>query len=120
MDVTIEYQGKIPSLNDIYGSKHWKTRYNASQKYHLIFDTLFKKAKLKKHKGQFKISILYNSRHDVDNIVGVEKYFTDALVEGKYVVKDDKRYFRGLKIDPEETLPKNTVRFTIHYLNANN
>ena len=117
---TIIYNGRIPSHNDIYGTKNWRSRYSASQKYHQLFLTLFKQDKLPKYKHQFCIDIYFNSRHDVDNIVGIEKYFTDSLVRGGYVVGDDSKYFKKLTINYDGSLAKNTVKFVITFYKDDN
>ncbi len=56
--------------------------------------------------------IFYNSRHDVDNVIGMEKVFTDCL-KGTLVKNDGKAYYKGLMIFYDTTLPKNTFEFVI-------
>lgn len=109
----VVYKGGIPSLNDLYGTKHWTSRYKDAVKYHTVFKALLysKLGKPKKQTEKFSIYIFYNSRHDTDNIVGIEKYFTDMLVKENYVPGDSKAYFRSLVIVPDEELDKNTVEF---------
>jgi len=109
----VVYQGGIPSLNDLYGSKHWTSRHKDSVKYHETFTWLLR-AGLglpKKKASKFMVFIFFNSRHDTDNIVGIEKYFTDMLVNLGYVEGDNKKFFRSLVIVPDEKLKKNTVEF---------
>lgn len=111
-NIRIRYTGRIPSFNDIYESKHWKIRYSLSEKWHNVFLKLFKKHKIPKI-GVFSLLVLYNTRHDVDNLVGVEKFFTDALTIGKYIVNDNQKCFKSLHIIVDKELPKNTVDFII-------
>lgn len=109
----IVYHGGIPSLNDLYGSKHWTSRHKDAVKYHEMFTWLLR-AELgppKKKASKFMVFIFFNSRHDTDNIVGIEKYFTDMLVNLGYVEGDNKKFFRALVILPDEKLKKNTVEF---------
>jgi len=108
----IRYVGKIPSFNDIYETKHWSVRYNLSQKYHKIFAILFKAAKLPKIQ-EFSLYMTFNSRHDVDNLIAIEKFFTDALTQGKYIENDNQKSFKSIHIVLDRDLPTNTVDFTI-------
>jgi len=116
---TIRYTGEIPSLNDVYSGKHWTSRYKTSKLFHELFSILIKR-NLSKHNGSFSLYVFYNSRHDVDNIVGIEKYFTDALVKSGYVKGDNKNYYKSVTYCYNTELPKNTVEFIIAYHNANN
>ena len=49
---------------------------------------------------------------DVDNVVGMEKVFTDCI-KGRLVEEDDKRYFKGLMIFYDHKLPHNTFEFVL-------
>jgi hypothetical protein len=109
------YSGKIPSFNQMWAGMHWRARKKMADNYHLIFGSHLKTA-LKRKNGPataFSIYIFYNSRHDPDNIMAIEKLFVDTLVKEKYVVGDDKKHYKSLVICPDETLPKNIVEFNI-------
>lgn len=108
----IRYVGKIPSFNDIYETKHWRIRYNLSKKYHEEFALLFAAAKLPKIQ-EFSLYMSYNSRHDVDNLIAIEKFFTDTLKERQYIEDDNQKSFKSLHIVLDRDLPPNTVDFTI-------
>jgi hypothetical protein len=120
--VEIEYQGQGASLNDFYSQGHWSKRSQIKKKYRAIFDVLLSESRAE-WMAQFYLVIFYNSRHDVDNVIGMEKVFVDALKrdvdkEGNvlregYVADDDKRYFRGVAVFPNENLPKNTFQFLL-------
>lgn len=118
----IVYQGGIPSLNDLYGTKHWTSRHRDAVKYHELFTWLLRSAlgTPKEKSGKFSVFIFFNSRHDTDNIIGIEKYFTDMLVKMGYVEDDNKKFFRALVIVPDERLKKNTVEFIFATHNVNN
>lgn len=111
---SVTYFGQAPSLNDWYSGKHWGTRLQVKNKYSAIFLDMMLRAGLPKM-NQFNIHILYNSRHDVDNVVGVSKIFVDCM-KGKYIKDDTKKYFRGLQIEPDESLKLNTFIITINIL----
>lgn len=115
----IRYVGKIPSFNDIYETKHWSIRYALSKKYHQIFAILFKAAKLPKI-NEFSLYMTFNSRHDVDNLIAIEKFFTDALKEGNYIENDNQKSFKSIHIVLDKDLPVNTVDFTIVVHNGSN
>lgn len=117
----IVYTGKGVSLNQFYSQGHWSARYNIKRKYRKIFDELFKKSDLK-WMDKFSIIIFYNSRHDVDNVTGMEKVLVDSLKHEEkdgevlrygFIHDDSKQYYRGLSIYPDESLATNTFKFLI-------
>lgn len=105
----IVYQGKGISLNDYYSAGHWSKRHNLKKKYNPIFEELIENAGVAEL-NQFSLIIAYNSRHDVDNVTGLEKIFMDTL-KNMRVKEDDKRYYRGFMVFPDETLETNTFEF---------
>lgn len=107
----ISYNGKIFSLNDLYRQGHWSIRSNLKKKYSELFLAEIVKTDLK-FINQFYLIVFYNTRHDPDNIVGVVKVMVDTL-KGTYIVDDNKKYFRGVSIFPDEDLPPGTVEFLI-------
>lgn len=121
--VRITYQGKGVSLNKFYSQGHWGTRSAIKKKYRAIFDQLFHESKDLIWMEEYALIIFYNSRHDLDNVTGMEKVFMDALkqetdksgivVRHGYVKDDDKRYYKGMVIVPDPELPMNTFEFNI-------
>lgn len=110
----IVYKGKIISLNDFYSGSHWSKRSKAKVHYRDIFSILFIEAKLK-WIDKFRLDVRYNSRHDVDNTIGICKIFVDTM-KGKYIKEDNKKHYKGLSIIYDETLKSNTFIFTITQL----
>ncbi len=110
----IVYSGKAPSLNDWYSGKHWYQRQNTKNKYGKIFGDLLEAAGVEKM-DRFKVSILFNSRLDTDNVVGLSKILVDTM-KGVYIKEDNKKFYRGLLIQPDETLPTNTYIISIYPL----
>lgn len=108
----VTYSGAFPSFNDIYESKHWRIRYNLTQKYHKIFAILIKQAQVPKI-TEFSLILSFNSRHDVDNLIAMEKFFTDTLVETGRIEKDNKKVFKSLYIVYNNKLPVNQIDFFI-------
>lgn len=118
--VEIEYKGQGVSLNKFYSQGHWSTRNNIKNKYKKIFRTLFLQSKDLQWMNRYSLIIFFNSRHDTDNVVGMCKVFMDSLkqeivddevVYKGYVFDDNKKYFRGLFIVPDESLPNNTFQY---------
>lgn len=119
--VTITYQGKGVSLNKFYSQGHWGTRSAIKKKFRKIFDELFVESKDLVWMDQFALVIYYNSRHDLDNVVGMEKVFMDALkretdkqgrlIRKGYVEDDNKKFYKGMVILPDTDLPTNTFEF---------
>lgn len=110
--ITIEHKGKIFSLNDLYGQNQWVRRAKKKEWKPRIFD-MFENANLSKME-LFGLYIQYNTRHDPDNVVGIEKMFVDCLKEAKYIKDDSKKYFKFLVISPDQSLDNDTVKFNIY------
>jgi hypothetical protein len=106
----LEYNGELFSLNDLYSSGHWRTRANLKKKYREIFSDLIQKYKMNPVKT-FSLVIFYNSRHDPDNITGMEKMFTDVLRSEEIITDDSKAYYKLYAVVPDLKLPKNTLNF---------
>jgi hypothetical protein len=106
----LEYSGELFSLNDLYSSGHWRTRANLKKKYREIFSDLIQKYKMNPVKT-FSLVIFYNSRHDPDNITGMEKMFTDVLRSEEIITDDSKAYYKLYAVVPDLKLPKNTLNF---------
>ena len=82
---TITYKGKGVSLNAFYSQGHWHKRNAIKNEYGAIFRSLLQEAKVPKL-DKFNMVIRYNSRHDLDNIVGMSKILVDTMKKKK----DDK------------------------------
>lgn len=122
----VTYKGTPFSLNDIYSSGNqagafWK-RKNIKDKYGKIFADLMHEAHNKGELGlfdRFYLCVFYNSRHDVDNIVGMGKVFADTLRSDKkkgivgYVPNDNKKHYRGLTVFVDDDLDLNEFDFMI-------
>jgi len=113
---SIEYHDDIFSLNKLYEQGHWSKRKNLKDKYKKIFIKLLHDSDIEKCE-KFYIVILYNTRHDVDNIVGVEKVFVDTM-KGVLIPNDGKKNFRGLMIFPDETMAKGSLRIIVARING--
>ena len=114
MQYKITYSGEIISTNKFYSSGHWTMRSAFKNKFVKIFSTLLLEAKVKPFES-FDLRLVYNSRHDLDNLSMMCKVFTDSL-KGKYVKDDTPKYFKSLHISHDNTLAKNTIDF---YIDAN-
>lgn len=117
------YVGKGISLNTFYSQGHYYKRNQIKDEYTNIFRKLQEDAGVE-YIDKYKITCLYNSRHDPLNVAGTVKMFEDALagcynrrtLSFKYppLIKDDsKAYCRGIEIYPDEALEKNTFKFII-------
>lgn len=113
--ISITYSGQGISLNDWYGGNGgWYKRKNLKDKYSLIFSKLLSEKDIPEI-HQFTMGLTFNSRHDTDNTVAMLKMFVDTL-KGKYIKEDSKEYYKGLTIDYDSTLPKQTYVFTINLI----
>lgn len=111
----IRFQGKAVSFNKLYEMRHWKTRATLANKYHEIFRILLARdfGPIPKKKANFSILVAFNNRYDTDNLCAMEKFFTDTYVKAGYAEDDSTKFFKGLNIIYDETLPKNTVDFYV-------
>lgn len=107
----LEYSGDLFSLNDLYSSGHWRTRSNLKKKYREIFSDLIDDCDVQNINGKFSLIIFYNSRHDPDNITGMEKMFTDVLNNKGVISNDSKSFYKMFCVVPDSTLPSNTLNF---------
>jgi len=108
----ITYCGKGVSLNQYYTAKHWTTRAKLKNTYKDIFVDLLSKSDIAPM-TKFVIVLFFNSRHDTNNVIGLEKIFSDTLKEQGYIVDDNKKFYRGLMIFPDEDLKMNTFEFNV-------
>lgn len=110
--VSFKYNGPGISLNKFYIQGHWTKRQGIKNELRSKFEVILKPAIGKIFFDKFYLLVFYNSKHDVDNIVGMEKVFTDTLKD--LIVKNDsKTYYKGMLIMLDETLPKNTFEFVL-------
>ena len=110
--INYKYTGKGVSINDFYANSHWSNRNKLVNKYHKIFNALILESKIKKL-NEFGIVIIYNSRHDPDNITGYEKLFTDCLKKMGIIVDDNKKHYKIFSVIPDESLEMNTIIFKV-------
>ena len=84
----IVFNGKAFSLNDFYNNNNWYIRKKIKDEYGDKFHELIEEAKVEPF-DQYKIELVYNSRHDITNTIGMVKVFEDTLTGGqnKKIVK---------------------------------
>lgn len=109
--ITLRYTGTGLSLNTFYSSNSWHTRQTAKNEYKSRF-----KPAINELSGivldQFYVVLFYNSKHDVDNVVGMEKIVIDTLRES-VVYGDQPEYYKGLCLFYDDSLPFNTFDILI-------
>lgn len=110
--ISFTYKGAGLSLNKFYSQGHWTDRNSVKQEYKAIFQNILKQAKGKYYFEKFYLLIFYNSRHDVDNVVGMEKVFVDTM-KGDIIPNDGKVNYKGMMIFFDDNLPFNTFEFVI-------
>lgn len=127
MEYTILYQGQGISWNDIYansGKNAWKIRKSLVDKYKKIFTILILEAKLP-WMDEYEVTLLYNSKQDVDNTGAAVKILLDSLKQKReggivtqrgWVYDDSKKYCKGIHLIPDESLENNTFKFIIKKL----
>jgi hypothetical protein len=110
--VTFRYTGKGISLNKFYSQGHWSTRHNIKQEYTKKLAPVIAHAMGKHFFEEFFLLIFYRSRHDVDNVVGMEKMLMDML-KGHVVSGDGNKAYKGLMMFHDKNLPMDTFEFIL-------
>ena len=103
-DFEVTYKGKWPSTNDLR-NKHWRSNQSLKESWRTKLGILIREQKPKRLEN-FRIVVKYNSRLDPDNVT--LKFFCDSLKDCGVIIDDNKKYFRGFSIDPDESLSHNT------------
>ena len=117
------FKGKGFSLNDFYSQGHYSRRSQIKDKFSDKFRKLIDSAKVEKI-DKYKLTCIFNSRHDPSNICGMIKVFEDTLAgnpnrkKGFFkfpplIMDDNKKYCKGIQIYPNEELTLNTFIFVI-------
>ena len=108
MDWTFEWEKDVVTLNSVYSSANWRVRSNLKNKYHKHFEALISQYDKPENPIQsFGVKLLVNSRHDIDNLVIMNKWFVDTLREKEWVVEDNQKHFKKFVIEVEEDRPRN-------------
>jgi hypothetical protein len=107
----IVYDGKMVSTNALYSQKHWAIRSVMKNKYIKLFTTLLLEAKVKPMK-EMSIVLFYSSKMDVDNCSTSCKFLADAI-KGKYLLDDSSKFYKGLFMIHDSTLPKGRYEYHI-------
>lgn len=113
--ISIVYEGKGVSINDFYSQGHWTKRNKIKKEYKPIFSKLINSSGIPEM-DSFAIIIEYNSRHDPDNVTGIEKLFVDTLKDEGRIIDDSKKYYKFYGVTPNLELKSNTFIFNIYNL----
>lgn len=100
---TVNYEGKWPSINDLRNNQ-WSGNQGLKKKWRTKLGWLIIEQKPKKL-SKYQVQVRYSSRLDPDNVV--LKFFVDALKDTGVIIDDNKKYFRGYSILPDESLNNN-------------
>ena len=107
----IKHVGKSVSLND-YKSLHWR-------KLKTLLDPLKKEfnIRIKQYKipplQWMELTIIHNTRLDMDNVTGTVKPFVDCLRDCSVIADDTAKQWDCLIVKSDKSLPKNTIIFEI-------
>jgi hypothetical protein len=107
----LKYSGKIISFNQLYSGGHWGKRQGYKNTYGKIFSSLCLAAKIQPMQELFLV-VFYNTRHDCDNIVLSAKFLLDVM-KGKYITDDSSKYYKGILVHYDSSLPRGVLEFHI-------
>lgn len=106
---SVLYEGKWPSTNDLR-NKHWRSNQALKETWRKKLGWLILEQRPRKLK-QFRIDVRYKSKLDPDNVT--LKFFCDALKDSGVIIDDNKKYFRGFSITPDDSLSHNSYILTV-------
>lgn len=112
--LVFEWQGADISLNKFYSSPHWTVRSREKN----FWKDLFSRIPIKYTPpiNEFQITLKYNSRLDVDNTILHCKFLIDYLRSIDIIIDDTKKYYKGLHIEPDESMGKKHYILTLEIL----
>ncbi len=109
--ISITYSGRMSSANEVKGW-HWRKSKKESDRLKNTFTDLILESGLGKMK-KIRLQCNARSRHDIDALFYMGKYFVDTLVNLGKLPEDTKKYFTGVSYDFEPNLPNNTIEFNL-------
>lgn len=109
-DMIFSWSGKSISLNEWYSSKHWTVRNKVAKEWHKFFADFDHK---KQVFDKYLISLRFNSRLDPSNCITMIKLCEDHLQKAGFIKNDNKDVCRGINIQPDERLKKNSYVISI-------
>ena len=62
----------------------------------------------------FKITVKYHYNQDIDNVVLVSKFVSDTLVANNWVIDDNPKFYKSLKIIYDKEIEKNHCEVIIY------
>lgn len=108
----IVHKGDILSMNEALG-RNWSTFTPKLKKLMTSFKYSLLRAK-PRFMEQFGMHCRYNSGEDVDNVWYTCKKFIDQLRAMQYVPEDYNKFYKWVKVEHDENLPRNTLIFEIY------
>ncbi len=102
--IEVVYKGKWTSTNDLR-NKHWRANQGLKVQRRALFKGLILEQKPQPME-KFKVHVRFNSKIDTDNVT--LKFFLDALKDSGVIKDDNKKFNRGIIIEPDESLEFNT------------
>lgn len=113
-NVTLELKlPKTISLNSLYAGKHWTYRKRIKDEYKKIVEAQLENYD-KCRFDSFKIVVKYNYNQDIDNVVLVSKFVSDTLVANDWVIDDNPKFYKSLKIIYDGEIEKNHCKVIIY------
>lgn len=109
--VRIEYNGPVVSSNDAK-SLHWRTLKKKVDPIKMELGSLIRKARIKKVEC-FELTLIANTRHDIDNLGFTIKSFCDQLKINNVIIDDSPKYFPKLTIIADKTIKRGLLIFEI-------
>jgi hypothetical protein len=112
--IELQWEGVDLSLNKWYANRHWSFRNKEKEFWANLFLKLLPKRTKKIDK--YMITLYFNSRLDASNTVPMIKILEDTMKKSHYIIDDSKRYCKGIRIYPDETLGKKNYILIFHII----
>jgi hypothetical protein len=110
----ITWEGVDLSLNKWYANRHFSYRIKEKEFWSSLFLKLLPKRTKKIDK--YMITLLFNSRLDASNTIPMLKIAEDTMKKNHYIVDDSKKYCKGIRIYPDETMGKKDYKLIVHII----
>lgn len=111
---SITWEGVDLSLNKWYANRHFSYRIKEKEFWSSLFLKLLPKRTKKIDK--YMITLLFNSRLDASNTIPMLKIAEDTMKKNHYIVDDSKKYCKGIRIYPDETMGKKDYKLIVHII----
>jgi len=109
----VEFNGRFLGMNKVKAGSWYKTKAEVDRLKAAFLGLILEKNFPKMTK--IRVEVEYWSRHDVDNLAYMTKFFVDTLVNLHKLPNDTKPHFDFVSYYANPELKTNTIKFIVNY-----